>query len=223
MSEAAIAGNLSDQTTDAPVEVIDEDRSPFWEGPYVGATLGYSFSGGDRIGITQTGGSSLLLGKYDSSGWAGSLRAGYRWQLNRWVIGPEIAVEGGKIEDTFSSSGYSGTTKLNNALSLRLKAGYVWPVLNSVVYGTVGLSRAEFDYSVVGSGSAGALAIDETYSSNGYILGFGIEQPLTERLSVTGEYEYQNYGKNSLSDGLGNSTLATPLFHSVKVGLNLRF
>ncbi|MCK8465226.1 outer membrane beta-barrel protein [Aliiroseovarius sp. S1339] len=222
-SETALAGSLSDPVIDAPVEVIIADDQPYWEGAYIGATLGYNFSGGDRIGVTQTSGPNLTLGQYDNSGWAGSLRAGYRWQLDRWIFGPEIAVEGGKVEDSFTSAGYSGTTKLNHALSLRLKAGYVWPVLNSIVYGTVGLSRAELDYSVTGSGSSGAIAIDDTYASNGYILGFGIEQPLTERLSVTGEYEYMNYGKDTLSDGLGNSTIATPLFHSVKVGLNLRF
>lgn len=222
-SHTASAGNLSDPVVEAPVQNFATDQSPFWEGVYVGGTLGYNFSGGDRIGVTQGSGNSFNLGKYENSGWGGSLRAGYRWQLDRWVFGPELAVEGGMIEDAFNANGYSGTTSMNHALSVRLKAGYVWPVLNSVVYGTVGLSRAEFDYRVMGTGSSGPIAINETYATNGYILGVGIEQPLTRRLSITGEYEYMNYGKDTLSDGLGNNTLATPLFHSVKVGLNLRF
>ncbi len=219
----AMAGSLSDPVIETPVETIATDWRPFWEGAYIGGTLGYNFSGGDRIGVTQTSGGQFNLGEYENSGWAGSLRAGYRWQLDRWVFGPEIAIEGGQVEDTFTSAGYSGTTTLNHAMSLRLKAGYVWPVLNSIVYGTVGVSRAEFDYSVMGAGSSGPLAINQTYATNGYILGVGIEQPLTKRLSITGEYEFMNYGKDTLSDGLGNTTIATPLFHSVKVGLNLRF
>ncbi|GHE90085.1 outer membrane protein [Aliiroseovarius zhejiangensis] len=222
-SQAALAGSLSDPVIETPVDRIVVDNRPYWEGAYVGATLGYDFSGGDRIGITQASGNRFTLGTYENSGWAGSLRAGYRWQVDRWVFGPELAIEGGMIEDSFAARGYRGTTTMNHALSLRLKAGYVWPVLNSIVYGTVGVSRAEFDYSVLGSGSAGPIAINDTYTTNGYILGVGIEQPLTKRLSLTGEYEYMNYGKDMLSDGLGNDTLATPLFHSVKLGLNLRF
>ncbi|WP_289041874.1 outer membrane beta-barrel protein [uncultured Aliiroseovarius sp.] len=222
-SQPALAGSLSDPIIDTPVELTLDNARPYWEGPYVGGTLGYNFSGGDRIGVTQPTGGRAALGNYDIEGWTGSLRAGYRWQFDQWVFGPEIAVEGGQVKDTFSNGGYQGTTRLNHALSLRLKAGYVWPVLNSIFFGTVGVSRGDFDYSVTGSGSAGPIAINDNYATTGYVLGLGIEQPLTKRLSVTGEYEYVNYGKDTLFDGLGNSTLATPLFHSVKVGLNLRF
>lgn len=223
LSNTAVAGNLTDPVVEPQIEVIREDRSLRWEGAYVGATLGYNFSGGDRIGVTTGSGSQFNLGDFDNSGWSGSLRAGYRWQLDRWVFGPELAIEGGQVEDSFTSGGYSGATKLNHALSLRMKAGMTVPVFNSIVYGTVGITRGEFDYSVTGSGNRGAVAVNETFASNGYILGVGIEQPLTDRLSLTGEYEYINYGKDTLTDGLGNTTVATPLFHSLKVGLNLRF
>ena len=226
-SHSAIAGNLTDPTVEAPVEATETlsqiDNRGYWEGAYVGATIGYNFSGGDRIGLSPIAGSNFSIGKFENSGWAGSLRAGYRWQLDHWVFGPEIAIEGGKVEDAITSDGYTGSTKLNHAYSLRLKAGRTIPVFNSIVYGTIGLTRGDFDYTVVGSGSFGPVNIDTNFAANGYILGFGIEQPLTKRLSLTGEYEYVNYGKTDLTGSQGDTTIATPLFHNVKVGLNLRF
>ena len=232
VSEAAIAGNLSDQTTDAPVEAAADDPLPYWEGPYVGATLGYNFGTRDRVGINRADGRQYSVGVFNNDGWSGSLRVGYRWKLGAWVLGPELAVEGGQVGDDFITRGdgitlggtYTASTKLNYAYSLRLKAGYVVPVLGTYAYGTIGVARASFDYGVASSGvNIAPTRFDNNYTANGYILGLGVEKPLTRRLSVTGEYEYTNYGKNSLTDGFGNTTLATPLFHNFKVGINLRF
>ena len=55
------------------------------------------------------------------------------------------------------------------------------------------------------------------------IRSLGAEKKLTERMSLTGEYEYANFGKEVLEDGLGASTRATPEFHNVKLGLNFKF
>lgn len=223
VSQPVFAGNLAEPTVTQVVGGTQQRAKPFWEGGYVGATLGYNFSGGDRIGILSTSGARTSVGNLDNSGWSGSLRAGYRWQFDRWVFGPEISIEGGKVEDSVSNSGYTSDTSLNRALALRWKAGMTVPVFNSIVYGSIGVVRGDFDYAVNGSGSAGNLNINEDFTTNGYSLGVGIEQPISERLSITGDYEYVNYGKETLTDSAGNSTVATPRFHNLRLGLNLRF
>ncbi|WP_371168541.1 outer membrane protein [Aliiroseovarius sp. 2305UL8-7] len=223
ISQSAFAGNLTDPTVEPSIDLAQSDNRAYWEGAYVGATIGYNFGNRDRIGITSPIEPDFRLGNFFNEGWAGSLRAGYRWQTGRWVFGPEIAIEGGKIEDSVRFEDYRGNTKLNHAFSLRLKGGRAVPVFNSIVYGTIGVTRGSFDYDLIGTGPYGTIDFDDGFSANGYILGFGIEHPLTKRLSVTGEYEYVNYGKTELTDSLGNVTVATPLFHNVKVGLNLRF
>ncbi|WP_424939464.1 outer membrane protein [Aliiroseovarius sp. S253] len=214
------AGSLNDPAVDAAV--VYEDLTP-WEGAYVGGTIGYHFPGGDRVGIEPSVGAPFNLGDLDISGWNGSLRAGYRWQFADFIVGSELAVEGGYVEDTITNGNYRASTKLNHALSLRVKAGTIMPIFDSFVYATVGLSRAEFDYEVTGSGGNGPISFDETYSTNGYILGVGFERPISDRWTLTGEYEYVNFGKDELTDGAGNTTLATPLFHTLKLGLNYNF
>lgn len=216
----AHAGSLSEPKVEAPV--VYKDLTP-WDGAYIGGTIGYHVPGGDRVGIETSAGATFSLGDLDIDGWTGSLRAGYRWQFADFVVGSEIALEGGKVEDAFTNGNYRASTKLNHALSLRVKAGAVMPIFDSFVYGTVGVSRAEFDYSVTGSGGNGPVSLDETYATNGYILGVGFERPISDRWTLTGEYEYVNYGSDELTDRAGNSTKATPLFHTLKLGLNYNF
>ncbi|SPF75693.1 hypothetical protein ALP8811_00686 [Aliiroseovarius pelagivivens] len=219
----AHAGSLHDPVIETPVTAFAvEDLKP-WHGAYIGGTIGHHFSGGDQVGIDPTSGSSFDVGDFDISGWTGSLRAGYRWQFSSFVIGGELAVEGGPVEDAFRNGDVRGSTKLNHALSFRVKAGSVWRVWDSFVYGTVGVTRAEFDYNVTSNNPIRPLAIDETYSTNGYILGLGFERPISDRWTLTGEYEYTNFGTDKLTGGNGNSTLATPLFHTVKLGVNYNF
>ena len=218
----AQAGSLEDPVI-TPVTPVVEDPRP-WQGAYVGGTLGYHFAGGDRVGIAPATGPSFSTGEeLNISGLAASLRAGYRWQFSDFVVGGEIAAEGGNVEDSFTGGGYSGSTTLNHALSVRLKAGYASTLFDSFIYGTIGLSRAEFDYVVSGSGGGGPVSFDDTYSTNGYILGVGFERPLSDRWTLTGEYEYVNFGTDELTDGAGNTTLATPLFHTLKLGVNYNF
>lgn len=216
----ATAGSLNDPVADAPV--VYEDLTP-WQGAYVGATVGYNFSGGDRVGVVPSTGNAFSLGNLDIDGWKGSLRAGYRWQFGSLVMGSEIAFEGGDVEDSFTNGAYQASTKLNHALSLRMKAGSVVQIFDSYVYGILGLTRAEFDYAVTGTGGNGPVSFDETYATNGYILGVGFERPISDQWTLTGEYEYINFGSDKLTDGSGNTTKATPLFHTVKLGLNYNF
>ncbi|WP_133487190.1 outer membrane protein [Aliiroseovarius marinus] len=219
----AQAGSLSDPLIETPVTTLAVEDSKPWQGAYVGGALGYHFAGGDRVGIDPVASPSFSAGELDISGLAVSLRAGYRWQFNDFVVGSEIAVEGGQVEDDFTNGGYSGSTKLNHALSVRLKAGVASKFFDSFIYGTVGLSRAEFDYVVSGTGAGGPVSFNDTYSTNGYILGVGFERPLSDRWTLTGEYEYVNFGKDELTDGAGSTTIATPLFHTIKLGVNYNF
>jgi len=222
-SHVAFAGSYTNPVVEQTIEPDPYDLIQNWEGAYVGLTAGYAFGGDDRIGIFRNDVWRDSFGPFEDEGWNGSVRVGYRWQTDNWIYGPELAFEGGNIGDSFLSGGYSGETRVSNAFSLRLKAGGTHIVPDTMLYGIAGLSHASIDYSVVGSGGIGDIAIDSSYGANGYILGVGLEKMLSEKLSVTGEYEYTNYGSNELTDMFDASTKATPFFQNVKLGLNLRF
>ncbi|KGJ03163.1 outer membrane immunogenic protein [Paracoccus halophilus] len=192
-----------------------------WQGGYAGLTLGYALAGDDDVGVrTPTG-----FGTPDElelSGVNAGLRIGYRWQRDRWVFGPELGFEAGNVDDDFSTDGYEAESEIKNVFALRFKTGYVLDN-DMLVYGIIGAARAKIDYKVEGTGSHGTIGVDDDYSETGYIVGFGIEKMMTERMSLTGEYEYANFGKDTRRDGLGGSTQATPDYHNLKVGLNFRF
>lgn len=198
--------------------------APEWQGAYGGLTVGYAFAGDDDVGV-QTGINSGTPDDLTLSGLNAGLRVGYRWQRERWVFGPELGFEGGDIKDDFTTDGYEAESKIKNVLALRFKTGYVLDN-DMLFYGIVGVARAKIDYKVRGgvtSGAFGPINVNDDYSKTGYIVGLGIEKMLNERMSLTGEYEYANFGKETLNDGMGGSTRATPDYHNIKVGLNFRF
>lgn len=221
---SAHAGGFIAPVVEPAVSPIVETAPGNWAGAYAGATLGYAFSGEDRVGLAQGDtGAVTNYDKLDLSGVNGGLRIGYRWQKDNWVFGPELGYEAGNIEDSFSNDGgVSAKSKIKNVAALRFKTGYsVTP--DTLVYGIVGVARAKVDYEVSGASVPGTAAIDDSISRTGYILGLGAEKQLTERVSITGEYEYANFGKETLVDAGGIQTKATPKYNNVKLGVNFRF
>lgn len=217
---AAHAGGYVPPVVDA-APIVVEPAAPVgaWQGGYAGLTLGYAFKGDDRFGLTETASDTFLgdIGELELKGANIGLRAGYRWQRGNWVFGPELGVEGGSIKgDTngvLLGTDLEAEGKVNNMIALRFKTGYtVRPDL--LVYGIAGVGRVDMDYELNG--------IEESFSKTGYILGLGVEKQINEKWSVTGEYEYANFGKEDLTFG-GLDTEATPKYNNIKVGVNFRF
>ncbi len=242
---AATAGGYIAPIVETPIEVIEPVAPLTWKGAYVGGTLGYAFGGDDEVGYSANGNLYASPDTLELSGMNGGLRIGYRTQFTGgtrdWVIGGELSYEGGNIEDSFETVGppqipvrdsvYTAKSTINNVAALRVKTGVLNQAQDTLFYGIIGVARADIDYSIAGEYDVYNGAADpETFNPSvegetmtGYIVGLGVERKLNERLSVTGEWEYSNYGKKTLSDDLGYSTEMTPDFHNIKVGLNYQF
>ena len=216
MSGAAFAGGYV-----APVEPAPIIEAPVvppvadWAGGYAGGSLGYSFGADDEIGIRDGGVMDPALGDVEVSGVTAGLHAGYRWQRDNWVFGPELWVEGGSVDDTATiAEGVDVTSEVNYLVGLQLKTGYVVNP-QTLVYGTVGYVRGDFDYSIGDQ--------TEGYTADGYSLGLGVERKIRDNLAVFAEWQYRNFGKENVDFGDGLSTNATPEHHNVKVGVNFSF
>ena len=231
---AVPAGIASAGGYTAPVEPIvvapaAEVASPLaWQGGYVGATIGMAGLGDDRVGIAQFDGPVLArAGELEAGGLNYGLRAGYRIQRvvrNRNIVfGAELGLEGGDIGDEISEAGYDSNFEVDKVLALRFKTGILNPAQDTMFYGIAGVARGDFNMSINGTGAAGAVALDESFSNNGYIVGLGVERKLNANWSVTGEWEYANFGKTHLEDATGKSTEATPDYHNIKLGVNYSF
>lgn len=214
---AAHAGGFTAPVVEAePVVVVaPAPVAAAWEGGYVGASLGYAFGGDDRIGENVAGVLVNTLGKAELSGPNVSLRGGYRWQRGNWVVGPELSYTIGDISDEFDyGTASTFESEVNSTAAIKLKAGYlVRP--DMLVYGTAGWTTGDFTY--VNDGN------ELDYDADGYVVGLGVERMLTDRMSITGEYEYSNFGKTDVEISPGVISKATPEFSNVKVGLNFKF
>lgn len=193
-----------------------------WQGGYAGVTLGYAFSGKDRYGIEVPNDFQGDIGTMKLSGGNAGLRIGYRWQKDNWVFGPELAIEGGSIKDSVRGTAggieYEGESKIKNVISLRGKVGYtVRP--DMLIYGIAGVARADVSYKL---GLADDDKLSADYKKTGYVVGLGVEKQLNDRWSVTGEYEYANFGKET-REFEDVRTEATPKYNNIKLGLNFKF
>ena len=234
---AAFAGGYIAPVVEEVVPVVEVAETPAWAGGYVGGTLGYAFQGEDRVGYhdtaTATDPERSLgnAGELKLKGVNGGVRAGYRWQRENWVFGPELAFDFGNIEDStdgrLTASGFVTTdvetkSKVKNVASLVMKGGYlVKPDL--LLFTKAGVARADIEYranfvDIDGNSSSG----EADYKKTGYIVGVGLEKQVSEKLSISGEYEYANFGKETREfDGI--HTEATPKYNNIKIGVNYSF
>lgn len=230
-SGAAMAGGYVEPVV-APEPVVVEQPAPVgdWAGAYVGAALGYAFGGDDSVGfraINSDGdvtGRANDVGSVDLKGANLGAHVGYRWQRDNWVFGPELAIEGGAIEEDGSTPAFgvedlSTEAKVNYLVGLRMKTGYAINP-STLVYGTFGVAHGDFDYtvkSVIGSET-------ESFSDTGVTAGLGVERKLNERLSMFGEWEYRHFENTDVKfDEAGLVTTASPAHHNLKIGVNYRF
>lgn len=226
-TSVAAGGFIAPVVDPEPVVVVEAPAvAAPWTGAYVGGTLGYALAGDDRVGVGEPAADVFSPGTLELSGVNGGLRLGYRQQMalgaRNWVVGAELGYEMGSIEDSFESDGYEAAAEVNNVLGLRLKAGLPSAAGDMLYYGIAGVVRADYDYRVEGTGPGGAIAVNEEgLKDTGYVIGLGVERMMSDRMSLTGEWEYANFGKRELGDT--TTTQATVDYHNLKLGINFRF
>ena len=121
-----------------------------WQGPYVGANLGYQWG-------------SINNNPANPSGVAGGVQAGYNVQYGQFVFGGETDLQVTGANDTFASWKFSnpwfGT--------LRARAGVA--MNNVLFYGTVGLAYGTLKMKNTLTG------VSESHTSAGWAGGAGVE------------------------------------------------
>ena len=186
---------------------------PAWNSNYWGASLGFATNGTDRVALAPLG---VTPGNLVLAGTDYALQAGFLRQNATLVWGLEADLHLGQIDSKITDGTYTATSTINRSASLRLRAGL--PVQDGLLYLTGGVMLAALDYSV----SGGGVAIADNSTRAGFVVGAGYEWALRQGWSVRGEYQYANFGRETLSDGV-NSTEATPDFHALRLGFNHRF
>lgn len=196
-----------------------------WEGSYAGGSLGYAWGGNDRVGFSDSTGFLGTVGTFKDHGVTADLHGGFRWQPDSsgLVLGGQLGLMVGHPGDDLRITNAAGDVSIEQqmdyAVTARAMAGKAL-ANDALVYGSLGLIHGAFTLSATDniSGASDSAAFDRT----GYTLGLGVEKALAGGLSVYGEYEYANFGKEQVEiDGL--TTRATPKWDSVRLGVNYRF
>jgi outer membrane immunogenic protein len=166
-----------------------------WQGPYVGANLGYQWSG-----ITNSPASP--------SGIAGGVQAGYNVQYGQFVFGGETYLQVTGADDTFApwkfSNPWFGT--------LRARAGLA---MSSVLfYGTVGLAYGTLNMKNT------LTTVSESHTSAGWAGGVGVEAAVMGNWTARVEYLYVDLSSSSfVLDGSSHGIQSNLL----RLGVNYRF
>jgi len=201
---AALAGasHAADLGMPEPAQPAPSFTAPAatdWDGPYIGASVGYGWG-------TATDNGSLGLGSVSTTGWLVGGQVGYNFHLTDNLV---AGVEGNVDWDNQSGSlaGF-GTLQRNWDGSIRGRLGVDLDGILPYVEAGVAFTNA----TASGSG------ISASNTHTGWTAGAGVEFKVADPVSINVEYRYSDYGSqtyNGESVGITDST--------VRVGLNYHF
>ena len=187
MSDASAAAEIAPYAAPAA-------RHMFWQGPYVGANLGFQWGLATNIASKP-------------SGVAGGLQSGYGWQIGSFVFGGETDLQLSDADHRFAgwkfSNPWFGT--------LRARSGIATG--NLLFYGTVGLAYG----TLVARNAAG---VSESRTSAGWAAGAGVEAALMANWTARAEYLYVDLNDRSFVLTGANHGIESSL---LRIGVNYRF
>ena len=222
-----------------------------WTGFYIGADIGgaWSHTDGSWTGLPSAAlfGANPISGSLNGSGFLGGGHVGYNYQFApSWVLGVEgdwtwthTGGSNSQAWTTFGTGapfGFGGATTMSSTVdwlaSLRGRLGYlVTP--NLMAYGTGGIAWGDIHYSATaaapGLGYSASTAFNHT--SDGFVVGGGLEYALTHNWSLRAEYLFYHLGSGA---GAVVTPAAFPAFPSsfswghtnvdvVRAGLSYKF
>ena len=182
-----------------------KDAAPYdkpfsWTGFYVGTAVGYSAG-------TLTINEGTFSSDFGQNGAQGIVSAGYDWQLTQRVVaGVLVDYAFGKVD----GSVFGDRISIDNQFAIGGRLGYL---LNpkSLLFATAGWTRAKFESPDLPQVNT---------SVHGFFVGGGLEQALSNNLSLKVEYRFADYHAFDPED---DGSKFNNDVHSVRLGLNYKF
>lgn len=191
-----------------------------WSGWYVGLTGGLGV-GDTRFGLDD---GDAFDGRIDASarGFFGGAQIGADWQTGNWVFGAVADIAATDYGIDIESGGALGDNALESSLdylgTVRARAGYAFD--RTLFYAHGGWAYGQMSQTVVLDGTT---VFDDDVGKSGYVVGLGVEQAFTDRISFQSEYSYVDLGEDAVfSDGAASLSEDTS-FHMFKAAINFRF
>lgn len=183
---------------------------PF-NGPYVGVQAGYQHDN-NRFALRGPGSTSTQ--QIGGSGFAYGGQIGYDARVGeKFVLGAEAFLIGDNNTISQGTSTFDG----GRALGLLARAG-VLAGPRTLIYGKGGWENGRFTYQENGIGVS--------TNRDGWSLGAGVEQMITDAVSARVEYrhtKFDSFSSSALDAALGSTAEARVNRDRVMVGVNYRF
>ena len=213
IATAASAADIRQPTYKAPPAAVPVATVYNWTGFYVGGHIGYGW--GDKDWTDTTG----LFGlSHQTDGFLGGGQIGFNYQIGQFVAGIEgdFSWTGLKGETSTLASTFTSEVDWTSTLTGRL--GFAWD--RFLVYGKGGFAWARDTYTTNFYTIPGAEVRD---TRTGWTVGAGLEYALTESWTTKLEYNYMDFGKDTVSFAPGFNTDIDQKIHAVKLGVNYKF
>ena len=231
-----LAASAADLPSRAMAPVLAQ--APFsWNGLYLGASIGAV-----GLGTTVKGYYSYSAGSdgYDTKGNGGGALAGasigYNFQMNNIVYGLEADISGAMASVDKAErgtigygAGYLSTTesKLNGLGTIRARVGYAFD--RTLVFATGGVAFGSFTHKYANSyGTTTSNGRDFGSSVyTGWVVGAGVEQALTNSVSLKLEALYADFGTKKYTNSVSADYVRYVHFKDTalvgRTGVNFRF
>lgn len=167
-------------------------------GPYVGGQLGQVNGKDDGIELQPTPTFDGYTQNTSPKGKAFGILGGYNWAINdKMLWGVDGGLELRSMSDNTVQALYGvpqpiypTTTKVNQALSVRARFGYVFNEGRTLTYLAAGLADAHITRNFGGA--------DFSQWKTGLTVGLGAEHFINEKLSLGLDYRYTSYGTSDV-------------------------
>lgn len=197
---ALAADIIYQEPAPAPAPIVHLPVSD-WTGGYVGAQVGYGFSGRTTV-------LDAPRNRISTDGFLGGVFGGYNFQHGQVVYGIEADANYSDVDG--NNAGETARTRYDGSVRGRLGYAVTDDVL---VYGTAGVAIDRHRVTgIAGDRTTKALV--------GYTVGAGVDAKLTENVFGRVEYRYSDYG-DKYFNSVGSDVEARN--NRVTVGLGYKF
>jgi outer membrane immunogenic protein len=176
-----------------------------WSGLYIGGHVGYSWTGvswidaGENSGaLNSPAGTGGQITDHDLNGWTGGGHLGLQHQWANWVLGAEVSLSGGRLDQTAVSdlSPFDDVhkTSIGSLFLATARLGYAWDRWLTYVKG----GYASADVKLSWTDDLVPPDSDQRWRSskrhNGWTLGAGFEYAVRPDVIIGIEYTYVDLG-----------------------------
>ena len=221
----------------APAKAADSlpmSANNSWTGGYLGLHAGYGFGNSDWTFNNVGGGIwNNVPGDtvdYNADGILAGGQAGYMWQQNNLVLGADVSISAGSINDKITSPFFPASDNLETDIKTiaLVQARVGWAQDNWLVYFQGGYAGADTEIKLT-TIVPGFVNESNSRWQNGWTAGAGflMNIPNIENISVGAEYSYIDLGSSthtlSANGAPSDSISVENKIHSLKLTLNYHF